>query len=101
MEITRPATGDVRTTLDERVQATRDALTAEGYEQGQEEERALGLARERELLTRLAQQRFGAETAADLTRHLADVAQHEQLLKVSDWILACTSGAELLERVAD
>lgn len=100
MEIETPATGDVRTTLDERVQATRDALTAKGYEQGMEEERELGIARERELLTRLARQRFGAETAADLTRHLAEVAEHEQLLSVSDWILSCTSGSDLIDRVA-
>ena len=39
------------------------------------------------------------ETADNLARCLASMGEHEQFLTVSDWILDCTSGAELLDRV--
>ena len=92
MEIARLAeAGELRTTLEERVQARDAALRAEVREEALEAQRAM--------LERLAQNRFGAETANDLLRHLAAVSEYEQLLSVSDWILVCTSGSELLDRV--
>ena len=108
MEITKPATaGELRTTLDERVRATYAAVEAKGlergfergFEQGFERGFERGLERQRETLRRLAQRRFGVETADNLARCLASMGEHEQLLTVSDWILDCTSGAELLDRV--
>lgn len=100
METGRPAeAGEVRTTLDERVQATRARLRAEGREEGREEARKERLEGQRELLTRQAQQRFGSETADILARHLDVVAEHEQILSVGGWILACSSGSELIDRV--
>ena len=104
MEITKLATaGELRTTLDERVRATYAAVEAKGLERGLEQglERGLeqGLERQRETLRRLAKRRFGLETADNLARCLASMGEHEQLLTVSDWILDCTSGAELLDRV--
>ena len=93
------ATGEVRSVLDARVQARDAALKAEGHQAGREEGREEGLARERALLRRLAMQRFGAATAADLERYLATVREHDRLEAVGDWIVACASGPELLERV--
>ena len=50
MEIARPVTGEVRTTLDERVQATYAALKAKGREEGLEQGIRRGFVRERESL---------------------------------------------------
>lgn len=103
MEIARPVTGEGRTTLDERVQATYAALKAKGREEGLEQGLSQGIRRgferERELLIKQTQLRFGAETANDLARHIAGIADHEQLLAVCGWISDCASGSELLDRV--
>ena len=104
MEIARLAeAGELRTTLEERVQATYAALQAKGLERGLERglEQGLeqGFERERELLTKQAQFRFGTETANHLARHLAGIADHGQLLAVCEWIVTSTSGSELLDRV--
>ena len=108
MEIARLAeAGELRTTLEERVQAANAALKAEGREEGREEgleqglERGIqrGFVRERELLTNQAQLRFGTDTANHLARHLAGIADHGQLLAVSEWIVASANGSELLDRV--
>ena len=112
MEIARLAeAGELRTTLEERVQARDAALRAEVREEVREKarkearEEARKVARQerleaqRELLKGLAQNRFGAEMAGDLVQHLAAITEFKQLLSVGDWILACTSGSELLDRV--
>ena len=59
---------------------------------------AQGRAEERALLRRLAERRFGAETARQLSELMADVAGAEDLLEAGDWILECRTGGELLER---
>ena len=100
MEIARVAeAGELRTTFGERVQAKFAALKAEGREEGRAEGREEGFERERELLTKQAQFRFGTETANHLARHLAGIADHGQLLAVCEWIVTSTSGSELLDRV--
>lgn len=96
MEIARSAeAGEVRTAFEERMQARDAALKVKAREEAREE----CLKEERELLTRVARQRFGSETANDLERHLEAITEHEQLLTLCDWILDCTSGSELLGRV--
>ena len=60
---------------------------------------AQGRAEERALLRRLAERRFGVETAAQLSELMADVAGAEDLLEAGDWILECRTGGELLERL--
>ena len=104
MEVARLAeAGELRTTLEERVQARDAALRAEVREEVRErarkEAREERLEAQRELLKGLAQNRFGAEMAGDLVQHLAAITEDKQLLSVGDWILACTSGPELLDRV--
>ncbi len=68
-------------------------------ERGREQGIAQGRAEERVLLRRLAERRFGAETAVQLSELLADVAGAEDLLEAGDWILECRTGGELLERL--
>ena len=68
-------------------------------ERGREQGIAQGRAEERVLLRRLAERRFGVETAAQLSELMADVAGAEDLLEAGDWILECRTGGELLERL--
>ena len=93
------AAGELRTAMDKRVQETYAEWRAKGREEVCEEARKECLEGERRLLKRQAGQRFGPETAESLERQLAVIAEHEQLLSVGDWILACASGSELLDRV--
>ena len=51
-----------------------------------------------DLLRHLAERRFGAETARQLST-LLDGADADRLTDVGDWIVECGSGDELLERV--
>ena len=93
------AAGELRTAMDKRVQETYAEWRAKGREEVCEEARKECLEGERRLLKRQAGQRFGPATADSLERHLAVIAEHEQLLSVGDWILASASGSELLDRV--
>ena len=68
-------------------------------ERGREQGIAQGRAEERVLLRRLAERRFGTETAGQVSELLADVAGAEDLLEAGDWILECRTGGELLERL--
>ena len=69
---------------------------AQGREQGIAQGRAKG---RRELLRRLAERRFGPETAARLAGYMAEAGGVEELLQVGDWILDCATGRELLDRL--
>ena len=71
---------------------------AEGQADGHAEGRAEGRAEQRALLCRLAARRFDAGTADALAELLADVDDPARLAEAGDWIVACTTGAELLER---
>ena len=62
-----------------------------GIERGIEDQRAL--------LCRQAERKFGAQTARELTRHLADVMDAEGLAPVGEWIIDCDDGAALLKLV--
>ena len=72
----------------------------QGIEQGAERERARGLAR----LRRQAAIKFGARTAERLSALLGPVAAGERMDRlgdrVSDWIVECERGEDLLSRVA-
>ena len=74
----------------------REQGIAQGREQGREQGIAQG---RRELLRRLAERRFGPETAAQLAGYMAEVGGVEELLQVGDWILDCATGRELLDRL--
>ena len=88
--------------LAERVQEWIEQWLQEGREQGIELglERGLerGRAEERALLSRLASQKFDAETGERLSGLLARLTDPERLAEVGGWIIECGTGAELLDR---
>ena len=90
----RTSTGRLRGTPEERLRAWRAGVLAEGRTEGE----ALFLARERALLRRLATLRFGAGTGDQLAALLAEVADHDHLAEVGEWIVQCEDGAALLVR---
>ncbi|MYH31986.1 MAG: hypothetical protein F4018_03955 [Acidobacteria bacterium] len=86
---------EVRTMLAERVQE----WTREWVQQGRAEGREQGRAAERSLLHRQAARKFDAATANRLATAIADVSDPERLSEVGEWIIDCSTGNELLERV--
>ena len=65
-----------------------------------QESRAEGRAEgERALLVRQAARRFGARTAERLSTLLLRIEDPSRLAEVSDWIVDCATGNELLDRV--
>ncbi len=80
-------------TLAERVKEWEADLLEQGIERGIER----GIEDQRAMLCRLAERKFGAQTARQLARHLADVADAEGLAPVGEWIIDCDDGAALLE----
>ncbi len=103
--------GELRPTLEERFQARFDALRAEGEERGlqkglrQGEERGLqkgqeqSLRRERQLLIRLADRKFGTEVRESAARLLAAIDDPDRLQDVGVWIVDYDRGSELLARL--
>ena len=87
--------GEMPTLMDARAMEWEARVLERGREQGI----AQGRAEERALLCRLAERRFGAETAGQVSELLAEVAGAEDLLEAGDWILECRTGGELLERL--
>ena len=77
---------------------------AEGRAQGHAEGRAVGhpegIARQRAMLCRQAERRFGSDTAADLARLLADVSAPERLESIGDAVIDCESGDALIAAVS-
>ena len=72
---------------------------AEGMVEGRAEGVAAGVERQRTLLCRQAERKFGAETAAELARRLVGVADPDALALVGERIIDCDTGAGLLESV--
>ena len=69
---------------------------AQGVERGIAEERARSLAR----LRRHAAIKFGRPTAQRLGELLGTTASTEQIERVSDWIMECERGEQLLAKVS-
>ena len=85
--------------MEARIMEWEARVLERGREQGREQGIAQGRAEERALLHRLAERRFDAETAGQVSELLAEVAGAEDLLEAGDWILECRTGGELLERL--
>ena len=110
MELTEGET----TMLVERVKEWADECRRQGREEGIEQgllrgieqgmergiERGIerGLAEERALLCRMADRKFGIGTGERLSQLLDGVTDVQHLALVGEWIIECTSGAELLAR---
>ncbi len=94
--------GKMRTTLQERFQAQRARLRAEGEERGlkrgleQGEER--GLKGQRQLLVRLAGRKFGLHTVEPVAGLLAMIDDQDRLQDIAEWIVDCDTGSDLLQR---
>ena len=73
----------------------------EGVAQGRAEGVAQGVERQRAMLRRQAERKFGSDIAAELARRLAGVADPDALALVGERIIDCDTGAGLLERVGD
>ncbi len=81
---------EMTTLMEANVQRGIDEIRAQGMQRG--------IARGRvELLRHQAERRFGVETARRLSS-LLDAADADQLIEVSDWIMECRTGSELLGR---
>ena len=88
------------TLMDARAMEWEARVMERGREQGITQGREQGIAQgRRELLRRLAERRFGPETAAQLAGYMAEAGGVEELLQVGDWILDCATGRELLDRL--
>ena len=87
------------TLMDARAMEWEARVLERGRQQGREQGIAQGRAEERALLRRMAERRFGAETAGQVSELLAEIADAEDLLEAGDWILECRTGDELLERL--
>ena len=82
---------EMPTLMDARAMEWEARVMEQGIARGRAEGR-------RELLRRLAERRFGPETAAQLADYMAEAAGVEELLQVGDWILDCATGRDLLDR---
>ena len=71
---------------------------AEGRVAGMERGRAEGMERERALLVRMAQRRFGAVVAQALSKLVGGVDDPDRLAEVGDLVVDCATGRELLDR---
>ena len=97
-------------TLEERVIGWREAAVQQGVEQGRrqgveqgrrqgvEQGRQQGIERERVLLRRLAETRFDAPTAERLFAMLQRENDPQRLAAISDAIMRCETGDDLLRR---
>ena len=95
--------GALRTTLEQRFQALRDADIAKGeargLERGLEQGLEQGLERERQLLVRQVLRKFGPDVADLAAGLLAGISDPDRLQDVGEWIFDCDTGSELLARL--
>ena len=71
---------------------------AHGRAEGMAHGRAEGMERERALLLRQVQRRFGADVAVALSKLIKGVEDPNRLTEVGDLVVDCATGRELLKR---
>ena len=71
-----------------------------GYEEGRAEAEARVLVERRVMLVRIARRKFDAGTASELGALLEEVSGAWRLTEVTDLIIDCATGQELLTKVA-
>lgn len=103
--------GALRTTIEQRFQALRDADLAkgearglkrgleQGLKRGLERGREQGLERQRQLLVRQVGRKFGPDVADPAAGLLAGLSDPDRLQDVGEWIFDCDTGSELLARM--
>ena len=98
-----PEEGEMRTPVQDRVRAWREADREQGREQGRaegvEKGRAEGVEHERLLLRRLTERKFGADIAERAAALLAGIGEPGRLTDVGEWIIDCATGDELIARL--
>ena len=80
------------------LEETLDEWAEEKFRLGQAEGMKWGIQRERALLIRQAQRRFGADVAEALSKLVGGVDDPDRLAEVGDLVVDCATGRELLER---
>ena len=83
----------LRTTLEQRFQALRDADIAKAEERW--------LERDRQLLVRMVGRKFGSDVADLVAGPLAGISDADRLEDVGVWIVDCDAGSELLARLRE
>ena len=107
--------GALRTTLEERFEALHDAIRAEaraegvqqGIQQGIQQAIQQGIQqgiqqaieRQRNLLCRLTERKFGTEAALRMAGLLAGTDDQSRLEDVGEWIIDCEEGSQLIARL--
>ena len=89
---------DVTMTLEERVISWREPWIRQGMEEGLRQGMEQGIHRERGLLRRLAEARFGADTAERLFGLLAREDDPQRLAAVGEAIVRCETSDDFLRR---
>ena len=89
---------EVAMTLEERVISWREPWIRHGMEQGLRQGREQGLDEKRVLLRRLAEARFGADTAERLFTLLVRESDPQRLAAVGVAIVRCETGDDLLQQ---
>ena len=88
--------------LEQAITEWREAALAEGrargYAEGRAEERAQNVARECASLNRFAAWRFGSEAGEALGALIANEDGSDRLDRVSELLVDCANGDELLRR---
>ena len=85
----------LRTTLEQRFQALRDADVAKGEARGL----ARWLERDRQLLVRMVGRKFGSDVADLVVGPLAGISDPDRLQEFGEWIIDCDTGSKLLARL--
>ena len=85
--------------VSEQLRLLEESGVARGIERGRLEGIERGIEAQRALLRGQVSLKFGAVTAQGLSPLLAVVSQTEALVRVGGWIIECTTGDELLDRV--
>ena len=87
---------EVSAVLLEKIDRWEAEILERGIEQGIEQ----GIERQRALLHRLAERRFGPAAAERLSAALAGVTDADRLAEAGEWIVDCATVADFLARVS-
>ena len=86
--------------LAEKIDRWGAEILEQGIERGIERGIEQGIERQRALLHRLAERRFGPAAAERLSALLAGVTDADRLAEVGEWIVDCATTADFLARVS-
>ena len=91
---------EVSAVLMEKIDRWEAEILEQGIEQGIERGIEQGIDRQRALLHRLAERRFGPAAAERLSAVLAGVTDADRLAEAGEWIVDCATTADFLARVS-